>query len=310
MPNGRRGAPYYYAESPVLIDLVVETDSAQAVSAGTIHAIEQVTEVDLSQSVLPLGEVSQVSELDLSQAVDGLKTLSVEQAQESDSLIALSSEKTVLLEQVVEVDQANEVPPSRVIAQVTETDLAQALVPAGVIVAQATETDISQAISGLKIAEIGQPSESDLPQELLSAKNITLGQVIETDQANAITRAELIIEQVNETDTSQAITLLGKPTPPTGLIAVEAPVRLSWIPSISVGVSEQRIYRATVSGGSYVLIDTIGNNTTSTYTDTNATEFTHYYYVVRAYNGNESVNSNEANACGSDFVLVSPCTIG
>src|SRR3972149_3382754 len=105
-------------------------------------------------------------------------------------------------------------------------------------------------------------------------------------------------------------TLTVIPSPPSSLTALDHPayeglaIDLSWTPSTSTGVAEQRIYRATTTGGPYSLATTITNNTTSTYTDsTGLTNGTTYYYVIRAFGGGqESGNSNEANAAPSDNV--------
>src|SRR3990172_7166983 len=103
-------------------------------------------------------------------------------------------------------------------------------------------------------------------------------------------------------------TLTVIPSPPSSLTAIDHPaddglaLDLSWTPSTSTGVTEQRIYRGTTTGGPYSLAATIANNTTSTYTDsTGLTNGTAYYYAVRAFGGGqESGNSNEANAAPLD----------
>src|SRR3990170_1460132 len=103
-------------------------------------------------------------------------------------------------------------------------------------------------------------------------------------------------------------TLTVIPSPPSSLTAIDHPaddglaIDLSWTPSTSTGVTEQRLYRGTTTGGPYSLATTIANNTTSTFTDsTGLTNGTTYYYVVRAFGGGqESGNSNEANAVPSD----------
>src|SRR3989337_2255737 len=106
-------------------------------------------------------------------------------------------------------------------------------------------------------------------------------------------------------------TLTVVPNTPTGLTASDTPsdngnaINLSWTPSVSSGATEQRIYRGTASGGTYgTLVTTIANNTTSAYTDnTGLTNGTTYYYVIRAFGGGqESGNSNEANAAPSDVI--------
>jgi hypothetical protein len=94
------------------------------------------------------------------------------------------------------------------------------------------------------------------------------------------------------------------PSAPTNLAATDAgtggAINLTWTPSTSSGVTEQRVKRSTVSGGPYSLVTTITNNTTSSYGDSGLTNGTPYYYVVTAYNGTqESVNSNQASATPS-----------
>src|SRR5574337_2132334 len=81
------------------------------------------------------------------------------------------------------------------------------------------------------------------------------------------------------------------PNAPTGVGAADVAgdnggaIVLNWTVSTSVDVTQQRIYRGTVTGGPYgTLVTTISNNTTSTYTDsTGLTNGTTYYYVVRSY---------------------------
>src|SRR3972149_643473 len=105
-------------------------------------------------------------------------------------------------------------------------------------------------------------------------------------------------------------TLTVVPATPAGLSAVDTPsdngnsINLSWTPSVSSGATEQRVYRSTTTGGPYNLVNTILNNTTSTYTDsTGLTNGTTYYYVIRAFGGGqESGNSNEANMAPADNI--------
>ena len=84
------------------------------------------------------------------------------------------------------------------------------------------------------------------------------------------------------------------PSAPTGLTATAAganQINLSW--SAVSGATQYRILRGTTSGGPYTQI---GTTTGTTYSDTGLTCNTAYYYVVRAYNGCESVNSSQAAA--------------
>jgi fibronectin type 3 domain-containing protein len=57
-------------------------------------------------------------------------------------------------------------------------------------------------------------------------------------------------------------------------------------------VTQNKIYRSTTNGGPYAEIASIGANTS--YTDTQVTGGTTYYYVVTAVSGNgESALSNQ-----------------
>lgn len=84
------------------------------------------------------------------------------------------------------------------------------------------------------------------------------------------------------------------PAVPGGLAATpgDSQVGLSW--TASSGATSYNVKRATTSGGPYT---TIGNPTTSAYTDTTAVNGTAYYYVVSAVNScGESTNSSQVSA--------------
>ncbi len=86
--------------------------------------------------------------------------------------------------------------------------------------------------------------------------------------------------------------------PPTRLSAAagDAKVQLMWTPSTSGGITQQRIYRSTGSGGGYVLAGTLSGTATSLI-DTGLSNGATYFYVIRAFNGTaESGNSNETKA--------------
>lgn len=85
------------------------------------------------------------------------------------------------------------------------------------------------------------------------------------------------------------------PTAPLGLAAVAANgvINLNWSPVTAV--TGYNVKRSTVSGGPYTTIAT--GITTTTYGDTQVTNFTTYYYVVSALNdAGESTNSTEVSA--------------
>ena len=98
------------------------------------------------------------------------------------------------------------------------------------------------------------------------------------------------------------------PAAPTGLTAVDSPgdeggaIDLSWSPSASGDVTEQRIYRGTTMGGTYpTLVATFFENVTGSHTDTSLTDGVAYYYVVRAFDGTSgSGDSNETSATAVD----------
>src|SRR3989344_6007605 len=107
------------------------------------------------------------------------------------------------------------------------------------------------------------------------------------------------------------------PDAPTGLTAADHPndegfaLDLRWVQSTNLAndVVAQRVYRSLTSGGPYTLIATFAGNATSSYTDVGLTNFTPYYYVIRAFDATqESVNSNEAFAVPIDNIPPDPPT--
>ena len=99
------------------------------------------------------------------------------------------------------------------------------------------------------------------------------------------------------------------PQPPTVLTAADTPgdqggvIDLTWTPSTSTDVTEQRLYRGTTSGSQPTLVAT-STTSTGAYTDTGLTNGVAYYYVVRAFDGaNESGNSNEDFATPLDNLV-------
>ena len=90
-----------------------------------------------------------------------------------------------------------------------------------------------------------------------------------------------------------------QPVAPTGLTAKatgKRKVNLNWKQSTSPSVTQNKIYRSTISGGSYTLIDTIP--AAISYNNAGLISGTTYYYVVTAVNssGLESPVSNQASA--------------
>ena len=87
----------------------------------------------------------------------------------------------------------------------------------------------------------------------------------------------------------------GGTTQTKGIAAAEGKhyVALSWTASATPGVT-YNLYRSQVPGGPYTRIQSGVMGTSGN--DTNVTPGQTYYYVATAYNGSESVYSNEASA--------------
>jgi hypothetical protein len=84
------------------------------------------------------------------------------------------------------------------------------------------------------------------------------------------------------------------PAAPSGLTATAvATQRIDLLWSASAGATEYHVYRSTTAGGPYTQVASVA---TTSHSDLGLTGGVTYYYVVRAYNGCESGNSNEASA--------------
>ncbi len=93
---------------------------------------------------------------------------------------------------------------------------------------------------------------------------------------------------------STTLTVIAAQAPPTGLIATasNAQVALSW--NAANGATSYGVYRSTVSGGPYSLIN---STTVTNYTDAGLTNNTTYFYVVTATGpGGTSGYSSQASA--------------
>jgi acid phosphatase type 7 len=106
-------------------------------------------------------------------------------------------------------------------------------------------------------------------------------------------------EGANSSEASATPQAPTAPAAPTNLTAAPGGKRkivLTWVQSVSSGVTQNRIYRSTTAGGPYSLVATISAATT--YQNAGLTSATRYYYVVTAVNssGLESLASNEATA--------------
>ena len=83
----------------------------------------------------------------------------------------------------------------------------------------------------------------------------------------------------------------------TGVQQTSHTVALTWTASVSTDVVGYNIYRSTVSGGPYSILDA-APVATDGYTDSTVQSGQSYFYVVRAVDntGTESINSSEVQA--------------
>lgn len=93
---------------------------------------------------------------------------------------------------------------------------------------------------------------------------------------------------------------------PSSLSAAAATgqIALSW--TAASGASTYTVYRSTASGGPYT--EVANSIAVTNYTDSTVSNGTQYFYVVRATNGTESANSNEATATTIGSFTISSTT--
>jgi hypothetical protein len=98
---------------------------------------------------------------------------------------------------------------------------------------------------------------------------------------------EVWTAEVNETPCTP-------PAAPTGLTATAVGTqRIDLLWSAVSGATEYHVYRSTTSGGPYIQVASVAG---TSHSDTGLTGGVTYYYVVRAFNGCESADSNQASA--------------
>lgn len=72
--------------------------------------------------------------------------------------------------------------------------------------------------------------------------------------------------------------------------------KVTWTLSTTSGVTSQKVYRGTVSGGPYTLLATIPDGTTTQYLDTNTTQgITHFYVLTALVGTNESIFTSQVS---------------
>jgi hypothetical protein len=154
--------------------------------------------------------VAQVVETDLAQTVGRLKAKALDQLVEIDSAQEVSSPTIVTVAQIVETDLAQAIvwaPQHRLAVQASETDLAQAIIVGKVLaLAQASEANAAQGVTHPAVVPVAQAAEADVAQSVEWAPQHRLAaQAIETDAAQAISRVKAqTVVQATETNLAQS----------------------------------------------------------------------------------------------------------
>lgn len=158
--------------------------------------------------------VNQASETDSAQALSSQKAKDLGQPSETDAAQALSSLKVSALTQPSETDLAQPITVIQdtmiAVGQVSETDLAQPVAaPLISLVGQAAETDLAQALTSAKAKEIAQVVEAIEAAGIPALKTKEIGQVAETDLSQSVTvdagQTTVAVGQVSETDAAQTL---------------------------------------------------------------------------------------------------------
>ena len=144
---------------------------------------------------------------------------------------------------------------------------------------------------------VGQTSAKG--QNMLDA-HFGLGSAAKVDSVEVVWPSGLV-NVVTETNGNEILTIVegvSVPEVPQNLVATaisESEIDLTWDQNTDTPI-RYYIYRATVSGGPYALIDSV-DHPTSSFNDTGLATGTTYYYTVSAVNADgESAQSGEASA--------------
>lgn len=194
---------------------VLESANAPATSSAKARGIVQVNEADTSQALIrPLVRLLQDSaETDLAQLIGsgGLKTISVNQATESNTPFTITwTPKTRQIVQVAEVDQVQGLGHFKVkgFAQIAEEDTAQLIRrnPVSIVLAQVATAAVAQAIAESQAYIVGQTGDSEFAQGLLHRKRLSIGQAAETSLAQAVGSAiSVLLATSSETGTVEGV---------------------------------------------------------------------------------------------------------
>jgi fibronectin type 3 domain-containing protein len=144
-------------------------------------------------------------------------------------------------------------------------------------------------ISAVTVSGAGFDTSGASGTTLAPTQTATLNVTFAPSVAGAVSGSVAVASNATN---SPAITLSG-----TGVQQVSHSVVLTWTASTSSGVVGYNIYRSTVSGGPYVILDSAAVSA-DTYNDSTVQSGTTYFYVVRSVDstGTESVNSSQVQA--------------
>jgi len=207
-----------------------------------------------------------------------------------------------------------------VISNVTPPDATPPSAPAGLAatangekidLAWTAASDAESGINGYKIyrgtTAGGETFLAQIGNVTSYTDQTTLPNTAYFYQVSAVNGGGLESSRSNE---ANATTGDNAPAAPTSLSASAGnqQVSLNWNDNSESDLAGYHVYRSTTPGGPYTKITT-SLVTASAYTDAGLTNGTRYYYVVIAQDvgGNESTNSNEANAIPID---IDPTLVG
>jgi hypothetical protein len=215
------------------IVLAAETDTAVALSYGSVFSIGPAAETDWTNSIVPL-QPFPASETDTTLTRTRLVAYSMTTVTETDSAVAVTYAQasdydltfatetdtavalTVSQPSDYDITTATELDAAQALTQATgvtinaatETDLINSIVPLRVFPASETDTAVETTVSEGTYYNIVTAAETDAAQALTKSKSVTLTTATETDAAQALTFAQASdynITLASETDLANSI---------------------------------------------------------------------------------------------------------
>ncbi len=156
---------------------------------------------------------------------------------------------------------------------------------------------VSAADSGYRVSWQWQPA----PCGPISSGSDTVATTSYLQTGTILDASYTYTIQVNGNAGGTAPSVLLGPLAPRSVSATPSSgggaVDIEWATSTSTTVAEQRLYRGSSAAGPCTLVASFTDNSSTSYTDTNVSVGTTYYYVLRAFDGTrESTDSDQLSA--------------